>query len=153
MVPIPGNFAPTASKQDSALALPTKGQIARLLSAITRAFPYIGVEYVVFLALIEYNPMAAWVMGILAVVGGIGLAGLRAIRPASQPALAWEQMVVGWFGQVYCTAASVAAFGLGLLAWSRWHATNSAFFSGVSVVALIAALLLLVAASYLRQEA
>ena len=120
----------------------------RLLSAFTRAFPYAGAEYVVFLAVLENASSLAWVMGILALIGGAGLVALRVMRTATDQVPAWEQRVETWFGDVIDVALSVALFGIGLLAWSHWRTAGGDFFLGLSEVALVGAMLLVVYANF-----
>ena len=94
----------------------------------------------------------AWVMGILALIGGAGLVALRVMRTPTDPVPTWEQRVEAWFGDVISIAVSVMLFGIGLLAWTHYHTAGGGFFSGVSVVALIGAMLLVVYANFQRKE-
>ncbi len=111
-----------------------------------------GAEYVVFVALLENNPAMAWVMGLLALIGGSGLIILHRLRPPYEAAPSWEETVVTWFGEVTTIGVSVALWGGGLLIWSLWHATGAQFFSGLSIVLLIIAIALVAYANYQRKE-
>ena len=131
---------------------PTAGAGLRLLAAFTRAFPYAGIEYVIFLAVLENSPALAWVMGVLALIGGAGLVALHVMRTATDQVPTWEQRVETWFGDVLAIALSVICFGLGLLSWAHFHSAGGQFFSGLAIVALVGAMLLVVYANFQRKE-
>lgn len=123
----------------------------RWLSAVTRAFPYALIEYVLFLAVVENIPAAAQPIAILLLV--VFLLSFIALRIPNPPPwlgnmATWKAMLGEWFGELTSFVISLGLLSVGLMAWAAWHQTSSAIFSTISLLLLLAAMALVVVAHY-----
>ncbi len=116
--------------------------------ALARGFPYLIVEYCIFLALVEWRALAAGITGAALMVAALALGlmqgpGLRARFDGVLARLRTVEPIVGQLRDVY---VSLIILGAGLVNWTTWHSTSVSFFSWVSGIALVVALFFLVRA-------
>ena len=140
-------YAPSA-----AVALPAPGVAARVVRAFTSAFPFAGLEYVIFLGVVETNVLFAVPVGLIALGLACGVFFLKQQALLRQETS--ESRLLGgvrqWLGDPLVVAGSLALLGASLIAFARWSATGAHGFSVVASIALIAAMLLLFVANYRR---
>jgi len=133
-------------------ALATNGTAAHVVRAFTGGFPFAGLEYVIFLGVVETSERLAVPVGLILLGLACGVFFLR--QQASLRPNATEGNLLGtlrqWLGDPLALAGSLALLGAGLLAFARWSATGARGFSVVAVIALVAAMLLMFVASYRR---
>lgn len=121
------------------------------VSAITRSIPYAFGEYVIFLGLVEWNATAALLMGIvfLALGGALVALKLRYLPSGLGDAATWEHMLEAWFGNVREMTMSFLLLGAALILWSTWNASGTVFFSWLSILGLLGAMIFVVRAQRL----
>jgi hypothetical protein len=126
-----------------------------LLSAIIRAFPYMGLAYVIFMGAIETSLGAVYAVAAVAVAGALALLLARNPKVTVQvPALASLRATVeAWPGEIVAVSAALLALGFGLIGWAGWHATHDQSLSWMAILLLLLALFSLIRASYQRPEA
>jgi hypothetical protein len=125
-----------------------------VLSVIMRVFPYLGLEYVLFLACIESAPSFTLVVGIVALIVGLALIGTRLVvfpvPPLVKDALAAITMVLG---DLLLVGASLVSLGLGWILWTSWNASGTVALSWLSVLLLLAAMFALFLATWRHTRA
>lgn len=123
----------------------------RWLSAITRAFPYALIEYVLFLAVVENIPAASQAIAIILLL--VFLLAFTVLRLPNPPQwlgnmATWKTMLGEWLGDVTSFVVSLGLLSVGLMAWAAWHQTGNAVFSPISLILLLAAMALVVVAHF-----
>jgi hypothetical protein len=152
--PTTANTARATTAPRSAVAAVAVPARPSLFSAAIRAFPYMGIAYIIFLSAIENSDQTAVVVGIIALAAGAILFAPRFTR-ALDSVEAYTNLhrtVDQWAGEPLNVAACLVSLGLALLAWARWHATGAGVFSLIAIMFLVIALAWLIRASYLRQD-
>lgn len=108
--------------------------------ALLQAIPFMLVAYDLFLIIVSLGAVAALVAG----------AALIALIPLLWYFVPRWRPLLAWMGRVEYMNASLITLGFGLYAWSMWSVLGRAFFSSLSILALVAALLLLIVAQHQR---
>jgi hypothetical protein len=139
-------YAPASQKTDAS------GTAAKVVRAFTSGFPFAGLEYVIFLAVVEMVIRLAVPLGLILLGLACGIFYLKQQAKMREDASEGNLLttVRQWLGDPQILAGSLALLGAGMISFTRWSATGAQIFSVLAVIALIAAILLIFVASYQR---
>ncbi len=142
----------TYAPATSAAAGAASGTTARVVRAFTGGFPFAGLEYVLFIAVVSQSVRLALPVGLILLGLASGILFLQ--QQANQRPDAAESNLLStvrqWLGEPLTVAGSLALLGAGLLSFARWNATRAQGFSVLAIIALVGAMLLLFVANYRR---
>ena len=133
----------TSSLKDSSIE--PMGGLASVVSAFTKAFPYMLIEYCLLILVIEANVTLAFIIGILLTAIGIVYWQRPNVIDALLSSQQW-QSVSDWIGDRSNVAKSIGLAGAAMLAWTLWNSTSVAIFSVLSLLLLLGGLLMLLLA-------
>ncbi len=138
--------APIAAKQTSARA--------SVLSVIMRIFPYVGLEYVLFLVCIENAPSYAVAAGIAAAIAGLALASARIVAfPLPRLVAQGTAALTTLLGDPLRVGMSLVFLGVGWISWTGWNTSGIVVLSWLSVLLLLAAMFMLFEAAWRHTRA